>query len=66
MSTARPPVADVGRREATGGRAPLGNAVALPADLKAELRRLLAEILVADYRADIEQAIDTPERTEAP
>lgn len=66
MSTARPPVAaDVERREATSGRAPQGNAVALPADLKAEVRRLLTEILVADYRADhIKRAIDTPERTE--
>ena len=68
MSTARPPVAaNVERRKATGGRAPQGNAVALPADLTAELRRLLTEILVVDYRADhIEHSVDTPERTEAP
>jgi len=36
---------------------------ALPADVKAELRRLLAAALVADYRAELEAV--TPPRVKA-
>lgn len=55
------PVADAGRTDASASR------VAMPPELRADLRRLLAKILVNDYLTDhdrTEAATDTPERTE--
>lgn len=53
------PVADGDRTGPTASRAPM------PAELKSELRRLVAKILVMDYRADHqERTADPIERSE--
>ena len=66
MSTSRSPVVDIERHDPSGDRAPDGDPVALPPALKTELRRLLAAILVQDFRDEYTRSsADQPEQTEA-
>jgi hypothetical protein len=61
LRISRPLVADVERHDPSGGRAPI------PPELRAQLQRLLARILVEDYLATYKDgATDIREWTDVP